>query len=136
MEGLKMLQKIRDWYNKLKDEKVYVERLVIYTDPNNDDLWKDIYFIIKNKYKDIEISDIYIIVIDSVGTTIKRKAKSYYRKDDKILVKFTDEGFKIGFNRNIYRIESITLVTSKGIFTKGVYNANRNYRKSQVQRKD
>ena len=90
-----MLQKIRDWYNKLKDEKVYVERLVIYTDPNNDDLWKDIYFIIKNKYKDIEISDIYLILRDSIQSKIKRKAKSYYRKDDKILVKFNDENLKL-----------------------------------------
>jgi len=127
-----MLQKIGNWCNDFKNrffDKLILESIKITTDEKNPNICKEVYFIFKNKYQNLDIKDIHVLVEGKFsGERVSIRATSYYQKDDKILVKI-----KINLDRNKVDIKSIELNTSVGRIKKGVnLNESRYYRKSSV----
>jgi hypothetical protein len=131
MEDMIMLKKFGNWFNHFKNKffsKLVLENIKINIDEKTG-LYSEIYFIFQNKYKNLDIKDIHILV-EGKFTGEKRlvRATSYYQKDDKILVKI-----KTVFDKNKVDIKNIEFNTSVGRIKKGVnLNESSYYRKSQV----
>lgn len=127
------MQTIGNWFNDFKlrfDNKFKVIKYIIFTDKDNKNICKDIYFIVENKYENIEIKDVSLYIVSNIGRrTITKKAKSYYVRDTTVLIKFH---FDEKFFYNMFTIKSLTFKTSIGNIKKGMRNANCYYRESQV----
>jgi hypothetical protein len=128
-----MIQIIGNWFNHFKlrfSNKFRIRKYIIFTDKENKGICKDIYFIIENKYENIEIKDVSLYIKSTIGGgTITKKAKSYYIRGNTILIKFH---FDENFFHKMFNIKSLTFKTSIGNITKGVRNASCHYRESQV----
>ncbi len=127
-----MLQKIGNWYNDFKEKffnRFILESIKVTADEKNQNILREIYFIFKNKYQNLDIKDIHIIVEGKFsGEKLSIRATSYYQKDDKILVKI-----KLNLDRNKVDIKSIVFNTSAGRIKKGVnLNESSYYRKSSL----
>lgn len=127
-----MLQKFGNWFNHFKltfFSKLILENIKVTVDEDNKNIYREIYFIFKNKYQNLHISDIHIVVVGKFsGEKLSIRATSYYQKDDKILVKMT-----INLDINKVDIKYIIFETSVGRIKKGVnLNESRYYRKSSL----
>jgi hypothetical protein len=127
-----MLQKFGNWFNHFKLKffnDLILENIKVTVDEENKNIYREIYFIFKNKYQNLHISDIHIVVEGKFsGEKLLLRATSYYQKDDKILVKMA-----INLDRNKVDIKCIVFETSVGRIKKGVnLNESRYYRKSSV----
>ena len=127
-----MLQKFGNWFNHFKLKffnDLILENIKVTVDEENKNIYREIYFIFKNKYQNLHISGIHIVVEGKFsGEKLLFRATSYYQKDDKILVKMA-----INLDRNKVDIKCIVFETSVGRIKKGVnLNESRYYRKSSV----
>ncbi len=127
-----MLQKFGNWFNHFKLKffnDLILENIKVTVDEENKNIYREIYFIFKNKYQNLHISDIHIVVEGKFsGEKLLLRATSYYQKDDKILVKMA-----INLDRNKVDIKCIVFETSVGRIKKGVnLNESRYYRKSSL----
>ena len=78
-----MLQKFGNWFNHFKLKffnDLILENIKVTVDEENKNIYREIYFIFKNKYQNLHISDIHIVVDGKFsGEKLLLRATSYYQ---------------------------------------------------------